>query len=423
MQSNYLHLADLAKKFEYRESIKLDDFKNVKKYLDSFHEVKEEDLCNLYHSVRFLRNTCINSKKNQDIILSANLLPAFINILKKLLDMQLVLKKEMLLKCNKVCMEFLGNLVVQNNAAVKSVWDLCSSYMLFHIMSNMDSHGKDITCMVLFNCLKEREELFEKEDDMWLLISIIEHCINYEDAEWGIFVIQLVIRCKNFTLLYKNLIDYPEYRLFLLDVLLEDLNCCKYISKEETFLFFAENFESKSLCIMMLVAEDCQQFHEESLLLYKTLSLLCEATSHVKFTLLRQKKSLMQCALGLLKNIASMDLAVNINEKSPTFGFKRDLIRLIGNMSYQNEAIQNEVHDSGGIPLILNACSIDEKNPYIMQWSIFATRNLCEGNVRNQRVIKELEQQGLASNDILTDSHVCVKIIDGKVKLGPIDYT
>jgi len=42
---------------------------------------------------------------------------------------------------------------------------------------------------------------------------------------------------------------------------------------------------------------------------------------------------------------------------------KRDTVKVIGNMAYENKIVQDEVRKLGGIPLILNQCNIDDNNP------------------------------------------------------------
>ncbi len=50
----------------------------------------------------------------------------------------------------------------------------------------------------------------------------------------------------------------------------------------------------------------------------------------------------------------------------PLFAFKRDLIRLIANLSHESTIVQDIVNEVGAFPLILNQCSIDHQNPCIL---------------------------------------------------------
>jgi ataxin-10 len=42
---------------------------------------------------------------------------------------------------------------------------------------------------------------------------------------------------------------------------------------------------------------------------------------------------------------------------------KRDLIRFLGILAYQNRRVQDRIRLCGGIEVILNHCVIDERNP------------------------------------------------------------
>jgi hypothetical protein len=42
---------------------------------------------------------------------------------------------------------------------------------------------------------------------------------------------------------------------------------------------------------------------------------------------------------------------------------KRDLVRLLGILCHNSKVIQDRVRSSGGIPVVLNLCVIDERNP------------------------------------------------------------
>ncbi|CAG8807067.1 29294_t:CDS:2, partial [Racocetra persica] len=82
---------------------------------------------------------------------------------------------------------------------------------------------------------------------------------------------------------------------------------------------------------------------------------------------------------------------------------KRDIIRVIGNMAYDNCSVQDEVRRLGGISLVLNQCNIDDNNPYIREHAIFALRNLLINNSENQKLVKELEPIAPVQNDVLSE--------------------
>ncbi|KPJ17465.1 Ataxin-10 [Papilio machaon] len=55
------------------------------------------------------------------------------------------------------------------------------------------------------------------------------------------------------------------------------------------------------------------------------------------------------------------------------------------------------------IPVLLDCCNIDARNPLIMQWVIFAVRNLCENCPENQEVISRMTLQGPVDNELLKE--------------------
>ena len=111
---------------------------------------------------------------------------------------------------------------------------------------------------------------------------------------------------------------------------------------------------------------------------------------------------------------------------------KRDLVRLLGILCAGERAVQDRVRTYGGIPVVMNLCVVDERNPckfpepyvylpasrwklyccasYLFFWprgvshqltsynrfpdlrehAIFALRNLLEGNAENQRVVDQI---------------------------------
>ncbi|XP_058802206.1 uncharacterized protein LOC131670546 [Phymastichus coffea] len=87
-------------------------------------------------------------------------------------------------------------------------------------------------------------------------------------------------------------------------------------------------------------------------------------------------------------------------QSHPAFGFKASLIRLIGNLVHKNEKNQNFVRENDGIPLLLDCCNLDARNPLIIQWTTLAIRNLLENNQENQDVVRESTKLGVVDSSI-----------------------
>ena len=103
--------------------------------------------------------------------------------------------------------------------------------------------------------------------------------------------------------------------------------------------------------------------------------------------------------LSQLKQMSESDK----ESQNPVFGFKRNIIRMIANLVHKCPQMQDWIRELDGIPLILDSCNIDAKNPYIMQWSIFAIRNIVENNASNQRLLSQLSRNGVLIDDRLNE--------------------
>uniref|UniRef100_A0A6I8PPR3 Ataxin-10 n=1 Tax=Ornithorhynchus anatinus TaxID=9258 RepID=A0A6I8PPR3_ORNAN len=110
-------------------------------------------------------------------------------------------------------------------------------------------------------------------------------------------------------------------------------------------------------------------------------------------------------------------LTGDADSPSPAAGFKSRLLRLIGNLCYGNRDNQDQVRRLDGIPLILDHCRVDDHDPLLSQWAIFAIRNLTERNGRNQEFIARMERRGLADPALLRSAGLSVEERDGRLTL------
>ena len=96
-------------------------------------------------------------------------------------------------------------------------------------------------------------------------------------------------------------------------------------------------------------------------------------------------------------------------EDHPCLGLKGHLIRLLGNLCFQNSAIQDRLRNEHVIATILECCKLDARNPLIQQWSILAIRNLCEDNALNQEFIASLQRLGVVKPAVLENAGLVVE--------------
>ncbi|KAK6507919.1 copper transport protein [Arthrobotrys musiformis] len=99
---------------------------------------------------------------------------------------------------------------------------------------------------------------------------------------------------------------------------------------------------------------------------------------------------------------------------------KRTLVQLISLLVYRSRSTQDEVRKAGGVVAVLGCFGIDEENPYIQQHATLCVRNLMEGNVENQGILRELEAREVVNGEALEAAGLEAYVDKGgKVKVGP----
>ena len=96
-------------------------------------------------------------------------------------------------------------------------------------------------------------------------------------------------------------------------------------------------------------------------------------------------------------------------EPHPALNFKCNLVRLLGNLCFRNQAAQDRVRELEAIAPLLECCNLDARNPFIQPWSVLAIRNLCERNISNQEVIRSMTRRGVVQPAVLEDLGMIVE--------------
>ncbi|CAG8458121.1 1396_t:CDS:2 [Funneliformis mosseae] len=183
--------------------------------------------------------------------------------------------------------------------------------------------------------------------------------------------------------------------------------------------------------IMHSKSQDDQQ-HEGSRLLYTGLVLFLqcigkmsqEGDKKVRECLFKEgiiASSICKADKSLPRMTKATDTQISHTFQQASSGFafiKRDIVKIIGNMAYENKIVQDEVRELGGIPLILNQCNIDDNNPYIREHAIFALRNILIHNPENQKLVEQLAPIETVQHSALQDVGIMTELgKDGKIKL------
>merc|ERR1712223_1718809 len=181
---------------------------------------------------------------------------------------------------------------------------------------------------------------------------------------------------------------------------------------EKTLLFLVKSLKKKNNALLNTYFKDLVCPIETS----KLLIIVCKASSHEKWqNILQTDKSLLIETIFLLKMMHDTEKSNGslhqtyeneIVEDSPINGFKCNMVRLIGNLTYRNKANQDEVRECNGIEMLLDCSPLDIRNPMITQWVVVAIRNLCGNNPANQDVIAQIDRKGVMDKSALSKSGI-----------------
>lgn len=118
----------------------------------------------------------------------------------------------------------------------------------------------------------------------------------------------------------------------------------------------------------------------------------------------------------LVKSIADMPTVSNPND--PAYGLKSDLMRVLCNLSWRHTSVQNAVEATGGIEVALSSTAVDDGNPMLREWALFAIRNLCEDNPKVQAHVESLKIQDVAPTPELEELGLKATVRNGKITVS-----
>lgn len=107
-----------------------------------------------------------------------------------------------------------------------------------------------------------------------------------------------------------------------------------------------------------------------------------------------------------IQNLEALVPTSSVNsgfEKLISYNFKVKLVKAICNLSHKNKKNQDLAREMEIMQTIFECTNIDARNPLISEWSILAIRNLCEDNLENQEMVRNLSKVGDAENPLLKE--------------------
>ncbi|XP_045118527.1 ataxin-10-like [Portunus trituberculatus] len=339
------------------------------------------------------------------------------------------------------CVTCLGNLVAANSKTRRIVWPYFK-LMLGDVLVFWDKEVAQASTMILHNCLLEaelKEDLCKSpagKETLTQLLTLYE-----ADTKYSCFVLlALEVLLAADTFLEETWLSLTEGQqclcLEVVEVGLTHTSKPLYSPHGTPILkFLVGYFKTQADRILRTHAD--WPAPDSALVLAKLVSFTCAvAASDTWRPTLQQDRSLLVTSVALLQCMheigkmggnafTPLDRFTDLDDKErmseveqhPAFGFKCDLIRLIASLVHLNSSNQDLVREMNALLLILETSRFDARNPLIKEASIFALRNLLEGNLENQRCIGELRMQGVAENPGLADLGMEAVQEGGKLKI------
>lgn len=420
-------MANIVKIDNYRSVLSLNSWNSIENVSCIAHKLlctkyfMNEELMFLADYFRFLRNACGGGiHQNQQFIISSNEILECMKETMYYFKDKTSEKEVVVLKC---CIQLLGNLVCSNHDAKVLVWNYFLEQKVFQCLFNhKDSTVKEYTMMVLFNCMSDETARFliTSRDGHQILTLLLDGLCN-DLVDWGILFLEFILKQDIF---FQNCYQMLpiQSRLLILDIIIEQLS-----SGSENAYFFVPNssihyikdiFIEYAMNIVQLCNAETSDL--KPIEIVRLLNVLCDASVLDAYSSeLKSSRQLLETSLDTLRSVhllgkrnsnafscISSLKTMTKNDKeaiecNPSYGFKKNLIRLTGNLCFNCKDNQDTVRELDGIPLLLDCCNLDARNPFIMQWGILAIRNIMEKNCANQAVLASISVTGDLVNSAL----------------------
>jgi hypothetical protein len=397
---------------------------------------------------RVLRNLCAGCEEAQERIRKNGCLRLLMTLLRICSSSHIKepIPVEELKVLHRTCLQVIGNSVASNTENARVVWADGWPFPLLDIMiDGFDLDLKIVSLMIVYNCMlrlpESLRELAHSEEFSLILENFL--CVVYrtspaplsgkelqimkDASEWTQLIVHLLVVNGFFIPVHQRISmrqscpsEQPESSETLLLFLVEDLisegvdensNSKTGLRLSETDCGYIAQEFSLILAICRESASCPKQMKDSSLSrltsrLMQFIELIATVTTDPGIGIRRamREKGLLLNVIELLKSALAAGPSGGMNKEAAAAhdfkkistdlgsnafqgrGLKRDLVRVIANMCYQDRESQDAVRELGGIPLVLSCTCIDENNPYSREWSIVAVRNLCENNLHNQKV-------------------------------------
>lgn len=389
----------------------------------------------LIDAFRFLRNECANNPDTQDLISkNVKIVESSKNIMSYFCTQDLDEKQRL---CLVVGLQFLGNFLVKNKNNQLLVWSKCQDLLAQCLKCNC-SKVQNCTLMILYNIFLGNPEIINNITQPYQ--NIIELLTANNASEYTSFIVELFILNPQYHYKFYNQLNLTCKCIVIEAVQQFSENSNNTAIDGQILSFYAHEFSKLADWVLNCLKKDVDSTNVVEIV--KILDLLIsfsinEVNGHLE--ILQNKTSLFIDCVMLLRAVHSISKnegnaftmvskLSGRNEKennyfnNPVFGFKAALVRIIGNLCWKSKKNQNLIRELEGIQVLLDCCCIDEKNPFISQWCIFAIHNICDDSTENQEVISGLSTKGVVDAKKLQELGIVLNTNNGCEKLCIYPY-
>ncbi|XP_014676883.1 PREDICTED: ataxin-10-like, partial [Priapulus caudatus] len=379
-------LTSLCKMPENRVNVQEEDYVAVKRIIimsDACHvmhesqfplELRLTSIATVTECFRTLRNLCADCLANQDSIRNNGTFAATRDIFVQLLvcnegqdegsgehireDLAETPAVNLAIRC---AVQFLGNFVTANESNQELVWNELRPHFRT-VLAGADLTAANYCCMLLLNMPSCRERILSDDSSRRLLDAVVLLVTRHE-AEWGIFLLEKCVAEESF---YSH--TYPTLsaasKLAVLDLVSAQISSQDGSTESvvtdvpiECLRHVCEEFRNLCSCII----DSSSKRSVEPELMTRMLGVLCTATAQRGcYDALLDEPHLVACAVKLLQRVHAIETAddakiaeerktgdrksadLDVRDDSAIYGFKRDLIRLLGNLCYRHRVNQDQ---------------------------------------------------------------------------------
>lgn len=364
--------------------------------------------------VRCLRNcAAVNAEQKHLMVEDQALLDAFILLIT---DFELdVTRSERSWIPIRVTLQVLHNVFVNESCAFL----VTHLNHISHLLGAKDAKTVNFAASVMGHVIQVDPNKLTAENWESLLKAVVTH-----ESNFALLSINTVLKLNPSAILNCYEAFKVAQRCIFLDILIEnEKECCSNPTVIDLVRF---RFKQQSTQILTAMKASKQPLEPSEVIRLLQILIMVSAEESTK-SLIQDDKSLLIDTVYLLRMIhdlgkedpnspfapvrkVSEEGGQRSLETDPAFGFKRDLVRLLGNLCWNHKSNQDEVRELDGIALILDCTSIDERNEFIKEWALFALRNLCSDNRENQAYLSKVDRNGPIQADLEKEFGIKLKL-------------